>query len=193
MDDLSVGPLEVKLVRWPIDTERRNRYRAAGVPRLLVVEAGARPPVSSDLCEDWVRAPVSRDDLRARIAALKAKAESMRAPQVDPSGVLRCGLRSVSLSPAETDLLTVLVDCFGELASKELLGSCLTDRSEHSRRNALHLHISRIRRRIQPLGLAIRTVWGRGYLLESGPGEKNADGSITGGPYGDRIVTLEAG
>lgn len=33
-------------------------------------------------------------------------------------------------------------------------------------RNALDVHVLRVRRRIAPLGLAIRTVRSRGYLLE---------------------------
>ncbi|HEX2272971.1 MAG TPA: helix-turn-helix domain-containing protein, partial [Acidimicrobiales bacterium] len=33
-------------------------------------------------------------------------------------------------------------------------------------RNALDVHILRLRRRLRPLGLAIRTVRSRGYLLE---------------------------
>jgi DNA-binding response OmpR family regulator len=34
-------------------------------------------------------------------------------------------------------------------------------------RNALDVHVLRLRRRVAPLGLAIRTVRSRGYLLES--------------------------
>jgi DNA-binding response OmpR family regulator len=34
-------------------------------------------------------------------------------------------------------------------------------------RNALDVHVLRIRRRVAPLGLAIRTVRSRGYLLET--------------------------
>ena len=33
-------------------------------------------------------------------------------------------------------------------------------------RNALDVHILRLRRRVEPLGLSIRTVRSRGYLLE---------------------------
>jgi DNA-binding response OmpR family regulator len=34
-------------------------------------------------------------------------------------------------------------------------------------RNALDVHVLRLRRRVAPLGLVIRTVRSRGYLLES--------------------------
>ena len=36
-------------------------------------------------------------------------------------------------------------------------------------RNALDVHVLRLRRRLVPLALAIRTVRSRGYLLESAP------------------------
>jgi DNA-binding response OmpR family regulator len=33
-------------------------------------------------------------------------------------------------------------------------------------RNALDLHMMRVRQRINALGLTVRTVWGRGYVLD---------------------------
>jgi DNA-binding winged helix-turn-helix (wHTH) protein len=158
---------EVKLVRWPAESARRDRYRALGVLRLLVVEGGVPAPVSADVREDWVRAPVSDDDLKARVASLRAKAEAHRLPHVDPNGVLRYAGRSITVSRTETDLLECLVRQFGVLVTREMLRECLPDRPGGASRNALDLHIMRVRRRIRPLGLVIRTVWGRGYLLEA--------------------------
>jgi hypothetical protein len=159
---------EVKLVRWPAESARRAQYRAQGVLRLLVVEGGAPAPVCDDVREDWVRAPVSEADLRARVAMLRAKAETQRLPQVDPYGILRFGDRSVSVSPTETDLLECLIRGFGSLVPRKMLLDCLPDRPDGgTSRNALDLHIMRLRRRIRPVRLAIRTVRGRGYLLEA--------------------------
>ena len=162
---LSIG--DVKLVRWPAESDRRARYRAMGVLRVLVVEGGAPAPICSDVCEDWVRAPISKDDLRARVATLRAKAAAHRMPQVDPYGILRLAGRSVTVSRTETDLLDCLVRQFGTLVSRETLHECLPARRGNASRNALDLHIMRIRRRIKPLGLVIRTIRGRGYLLET--------------------------
>jgi DNA-binding response OmpR family regulator len=166
MRTLPIDHDEVKLVRWPVERDRLRDYRRTGVPRLLVVEAGAQPPVCSDVVEDWVRTPVSPDDVAVRIASLRARRRSMRRPRVDPTGVLRVGDRSVPLSPTETELLGELVGNYGAMTSTRALTRRLTDQSPASGANALHTHIKRIRRRIGPLGLAIRTVWGRGYLLE---------------------------
>jgi hypothetical protein len=158
---------DVKLVRWPAESARRDRYRTMGILRLLVVEGGVPAPICSDVREDWVRAPVTDDDLRARIATLKAKAEAHRLPRVDPNGVLRFAGRSITISRTETDVLECLVRQYGVLVTREALRDCLPDRPGGASRNALDLHIMRVRRRIRPIGLVIRTVWGRGYLLES--------------------------
>lgn len=138
-----------------------------GILRLLVVEGGVPAPICADVREDWVRAPVSDDDLRARVATLKAKADAHRLPHVDPNGVLRFAGRSITVSRTETDLLECLVRQFGVLVTRDMLRECLPDRPGGASRNALDLHIMRVRRRIRSLGLVIRTVWGRGYLLEA--------------------------
>lgn len=179
----TLDPTEVQLIRWPAESARRDRYRTLGVLRLLVVEGGARPPVCDDLREDWVRAPITRDDLQARIAALRVRSEAHRRPQVDPNGVVRyCG-RSGTVSPTATDLLQRLALEFGVLVCRTELHDCLPDRDQDPSRNALDLHIMRIRKRIRPLGLAIRTVWGRGYLLEP-----SADGPADAGRVGELVA-----
>jgi DNA-binding response OmpR family regulator len=154
-------------VRWPAEADRLGDYRRQGVARLLVVEAGARPPVCADVVEDWVRTPVSQVDLQTRIATLRARRCQLRMPQLDPAGVLRMGDRSVTLSPTETELLTELIARFGSMTPTCVLSERLPEQPADSRRNALHLHVMRIRRRIRPLGLHIQTVWRRGYLLEA--------------------------
>lgn len=158
-----------------------------GILRLLVVEGGVPAPICSDVREDWVRAPVTDDDLRARVATLKAKADAHRLPHVDPNGVLRFAGRSITVSRTETDLLECLVRQYGVLVTRDMLRDCLPDRPGGASRNALDLHIMRVRRRLRPLGLVIRTVWGRGYLLES---VENQPPALRGGQYGQRSEVL---
>jgi DNA-binding winged helix-turn-helix (wHTH) protein len=157
---------DVKLLRWPAEAARRELYRAQGVLRLLVVEGGVAAPVCSDFREDWVRPPISDSDLMVRVATLRAKAEAHRLPQVDPCGLLSFGGQTSTVSRTETDLLECLIRQFGQPVPRETLQECLPDRPGGTSRNALDLHIMRVRRRIAPLGLVIRTVWGRGYMLE---------------------------
>jgi DNA-binding response OmpR family regulator len=156
----------VHFVRWPTERGKRDHYRAQGLPTLLLVDPGAPPPVCGDPREDWVRTPVSKVDLDARISGLRARTAASHLPEIDPVGVVRFSSLSVAVSPTEADLLSALVDRIGEVVGRDSLLRCLPDRQADSRCNALNLHIMRIRRRIQPLGLTIRTVWGKGYVLE---------------------------
>ncbi|MEU3723188.1 winged helix-turn-helix domain-containing protein [Streptomyces sp. NPDC031705] len=156
---------KVELIRWPVDAARREACRDQGVMRLLVLEAGVEAPVCTDILEDWVRTPVSRSDLRARIDSLRVKGSADHVPTVDPNGVLRFRRMSAVLSPTETDLVNRLAESFSKVVPREILLEALSRTSQPSR-NALDLHIMRIRRRVNPLGLGLRTVWGRGYVLE---------------------------
>ncbi|GAB2846553.1 helix-turn-helix domain-containing protein [Lentzea nigeriaca] len=154
---------EVKLVRWPAEAASLARYRQMNVLRLLVVEGKAEPPITADVKEDWVRPPVSRADLMARIAALRARSDVYAVPHVDPAGLLRYGSRSVTVSTIGAALLARLADDFSDLVEREELLDLLP--GNDGDRNALDLQIMRLRRRIGPLGLGIQTVRGRGYVL----------------------------
>jgi len=88
-------------VRWPGEGQLRERLRAEGAPRLLVLdEDEPAPPVDSCL-EDWVRASASLADVDARIQALRERVVLHSAPAsgptIDDHGVLRHDGRWVSL------------------------------------------------------------------------------------------------
>ncbi|WP_277347772.1 MULTISPECIES: winged helix-turn-helix domain-containing protein [unclassified Streptomyces] len=158
---------DVIFVRWPAQADLRTRCRKEGVPRLLVVEAGAQPPISNDPVEDWVRPPVSRDDLEARVKVLQNRFNSRRVPTIDSTGTLSFGRHSITISTTQTELMRLLIDRFGEVVYRIEFVQRLATRTPTLNRNSLDLHIMRLRRRLLPLDLSIRTVWGRGYMLES--------------------------
>ncbi|MDG4861959.1 winged helix-turn-helix domain-containing protein [Streptomyces sp. T-3] len=158
--------VRVELIRWPTESARRDSCRDKGVMRLLVLEAGVEAPVCTDIREDWVRTPISKEDLRARIDSLRVKGSTDQVPSVDRNGVLRFRSVSAVLSPTETDLVTLLAESFTRVVQRTALLEVLA-RTAPASRNALDLHIMRIRRRVGQLGLGVRTVWGRGYVLEA--------------------------
>ncbi len=158
---------DVVFVRWPAQADLRTRCRQEGMPRLLVVEAGAQPPISNDPVEDWVRPPVSRDDLEARVAVLQNRFDSNRVPTIDSTGTLSFGHHSLTLSTTQTELMRLLIDRFGDVVHRTEFVQCFALRTLTLNRNALDLHIMRLRRRLLPIELSIRTVWGRGYMLEN--------------------------
>ena len=65
---------DVVLVRWPEETERLERLRAAGSPRLLLVGEDLAAPEPVDPLEDWIRLPAAEDDLRVRVSTLASRA-----------------------------------------------------------------------------------------------------------------------
>ena len=64
---------DVVLVRWPEETERLERLRAAGSPRLLLVGEDLAAPEPVDPLEDWIRLPAAEDDLRVRVSTLASR------------------------------------------------------------------------------------------------------------------------
>lgn len=167
---MDVSGRDVALIRWPGETDRLAYLRHLGVPRLLLLERDVEPPNSIDVLEDWVRQPVTEADIRARIATLAKRAGSEAAPtqppEIDGDGVMRFGNKWVSLPPVEARIVTAMAGRFGSVVHREVLTAAGWPEDPPSR-NALDVHVLRLRRRIEPLELAIRTVRSRGYLLES--------------------------
>lgn len=155
-------------MKWPSDEHVLEVARRGSVPRLLLVEGDSPPPVVQDELEDWIRVPADEVDLHARVEALdrRLRARSAAAPLLDDDGVLRVGAAWVSLPPVEARLTAALLGRLGAVVSRDALGRAGWPDGVPGR-NALDVHVLRLRRRIQPLGLAIRTVRARGYLLEA--------------------------
>jgi len=155
-------------VRWPREAETRDRLAAEGRPRLLLVENGALPPLVEDPLEDWVRIPAPETDVRARLDSLLVRARRFDPvlPTIDDDGVIRHDGSWVSLPPVEARLTRVLLDRFGAVVSREALARAGWPDGAPGR-NALDVHVLRLRRRLAGVGLAIRTVRSRGYLLEA--------------------------
>jgi DNA-binding response OmpR family regulator len=155
------------MVRWPSEQQRLAELRTAGQPRLVLVEKGERPPIPSDDLEDWIRIPAPEDDLRARVEGLRRRVGAPPTPPaLDEDGVLRFDGRWVSLPPVEARITTALLDRFGAVVGRDALARSGWPEGAPGR-NALDVHMLRLRRRVEAVGLAIRTVRSRGYLLET--------------------------
>jgi DNA-binding winged helix-turn-helix (wHTH) protein len=161
--------VDVVLLRWPTDSGRRDELAAMRAPRLLLVEGAAMPPTPCDCLEDWVRVPVAESDVAARVATLTARSaeHTVARPSLDTDGVLRHGPAWVPLPPVESRLTGAMLERYGAVVSRDALSRAGWPEGAPGR-NALDVHVLRLRRRIGPLGLVIRTVRSRGYLLEHG-------------------------
>ena len=176
------------LVRWPSEAEQRDRLAERHIPRLLLVDDGLPAPESHDCLEDWIRLPAPESDVRARMEGLltRSRAHLCTVPEIDGHGVLRFGSRWVSLPPVEARLADALVERFGAVVGRDTLRRSVWPGSSPGR-NVLDVHVLRLRRRLAPLGLVIRTVRSRGYMLERADPQDGAvpvlDGDIQPEPF----------
>jgi DNA-binding response OmpR family regulator len=161
--------VDVVLIRWPAEAPRRDQLAERGAPRLLLLETEDGPPVANDCMEDWIRVPAPEADVSARVHNLARRAglHDSGVPSLDDDGVLRYKASWVPLPPVEGRLTDALLGRFGAVVSRENLARAGWPEGAPGR-NALDVHVLRLRRRIAPLGLVIRTVRSRGYLLENG-------------------------
>lgn len=176
--------MDVTLLRWPDEDLQRRALSEAGDPRLLLVSDGEDPPQIIDCLEDWVRMPAADHELRARVETLAARSRAHRdnVPSLDGHGVLRYDGEWTALPPLEGRLTEGLLARYGAVASRESLIRAGWPQGAPGR-NALDVHVLRLRRRLAPLGLVIRTVRSRGYLLE--PARARAEhGQVSRGPTG---------
>ena len=156
------------LVRWPEESTRLDELRAMAAPRLLLVAPEVDPPAIADALEDWIRMPADDRDLRARVATLAERSGSGPGvgPELDADGLLRFRGKWIALSPVEQALAAALAERFGAVVGRDVLAKRVWPTGAPTR-NALDVHMLRLRRRVQELGLEVKTVRSRGYLLQA--------------------------
>jgi DNA-binding winged helix-turn-helix (wHTH) protein len=156
---------EIELVRWPGDGARRRAAAERGTPRLLLV-AGDAPPPRLDPDEDWLRVPADERDLLARMQRLAAQFDRRRCPpRLDVDRALRYGGRTVVVSRSEAAVLRPLLARFGELVTWDGLRHHLWPNGDRTFRS-MSARIFRLRARLEPIGLTIYTIRGRGVVLD---------------------------
>jgi DNA-binding response OmpR family regulator len=126
---------------------------------------------------DHVVSPTEARELveRVRHAASVARTPRPANPSldVDPAGrQVRCGDRSVTVTPSEMAVLQVLVDRSGEVVSKAQLADALPGQP---RPNTVEAHVSGLRRKLSSIGAPpIKTVHRQGYLFRPVAGPARA-------------------
>ena len=156
---------DVVILRWPEQADRIDDLERLGIPRLLIIEPEVAPPPSTSCIEDWLRLPVDDASLRARLVALAAHAQRHpTVPTLDEHGQLSHRGETVFLSMTDQRIAESLIEQYGRVVDEEEL----LERAQPESRNdqTLRVNVSRLRRRIAPLGLAIICVRGHGYLMQ---------------------------
>jgi hypothetical protein len=155
---------DVVVVRWPEQRPDAERLARVDRPHLLLVEPGVPPPELESCLADWIRLPADDADVRARLAALGARANKHPGvPVVDDFGEFSYAGQRVFLSPTDQRLADVLVASFDRAVPEPELFARLWDGEGET--SKVRVHVSRLRKRIEPLGLEITSIRGMGYRL----------------------------
>ena len=127
--------------------------------------------------DDYMIKPFSLPELEARVRAL------IRRGQCGVNPVYTCGtltfdsvgLRAaingttLELTTREMSVLEALMLRTGWVVSKEQLLERLYSYAEEASNNAIEVYIHRLRKKIEPAGVTIRTIRGLGYVIGSLP------------------------
>ncbi len=124
--------------------------------------------------DDYLVKPFALTELVARIQALTRRLHARQHNEI-LLGTLRLDLtakrafladRPLELLPREWAVLVHLLNHAGKVVSKEQILGAISGWNETLSSNAIEVYISRLRTKIAPAGVAIRTIRGFGYLME---------------------------
>jgi two-component system OmpR family response regulator len=124
--------------------------------------------------DDYVVKPFAMAELGARIRALLRRAQVQNSPRIAHGPlVVDKGARRATLSGERLELtarewavLEVLLHKTGKIVSKESIIHAVADWQSELSPNAIEVYVSRLRAKLEPSGIRIRTVRGFGYMLE---------------------------
>lgn len=127
--------------------------------------------------DDYMIKPFSLPELEARVRALIRRGQCGVNPvfsygSLTFDSVGRLALINgdpVELTTRELSVLEALISRIGRVISKEQLLECLYSYSEEASSNAIEVYIHRLRKKIEPAGVTIRTIRGLGYVIDKLP------------------------
>jgi two-component system OmpR family response regulator len=158
------------------------RARSLHVPVLILTARDALEDRVKGLdlgADDYLTKPFDLPEFEARVRALVRRGHRSGSAELrhgrirlDTAGRrLYCENVPIDLSLRELALIEVLMLREGRVVTKEQMVDHLYGWREEVGTNAIEVYIHRLRRKLEPVGVNIRTVRGMGYLLD-----KAADG-----------------
>lgn len=160
-----------------IDVLRALRRRGDGTPVILLTarsETAERVAGLDAGADDYLTKPFEMDELEARLRAM-ARRKNLEFSARDTIGPLVFDRTSRQLMQNDQPLdiprkeiatLECLLERRGRIVSKAQLITHVYGTGSDAEETAIEPHVSRLRKRLDPFGIQIKTARGLGYMLE---------------------------
>ena len=162
-----------------------RRLRAGGqkIPVLVLTARDALDDRVRGLdlgADDYMAKPFAMPELAARVRALVRRSQAQTGPKIVHGPLVLDTLarraylegEPLDLAAREWAVLEVLLARIEKIVSKESIIQAVASWGEELTPNAIEVYVSRLRAKLEPSGVRIRTVRGFGYMLEDFREEK---------------------
>ncbi len=161
-----------------LEVLKRLRKRGSHLPVLILTARDAIADRVAGLdcgADDYLPKPFDLTELLARLRALVRRHHGGSASASLSLGKLSLDTATqqvsingieLELSTREREVLTCLLHRTGKVVSKQALTASISSWDATVGSNAVEVYVHRLRKKIEPEGIAIRTVRGLGYLIE---------------------------
>ena len=161
-----------------LEVLRRLRHRKSRIPVLVLTARDALEDRVQGLnlgADDYLCKPFALAELEARAGALIRRGVGGGAAVITHGRLsLDTGARQAAVDGAplelprrELNLLELLLVQRGQVVAKQALLEKLFGLDDEAGVNAVEIYVHRLRKKLEPAGVRIRTVRGLGYLLEN--------------------------
>ena len=170
--------LDISLPRMDgLEVLARLRRRGQSVPVLLLTARSALDDRVRGLnlgADDYLTKPFEMDELEARLRALLRRSQSHTSQNqslgqlvLDGEGYFLLADRPLALTPREASILTTLMQRQGRPVSRQSLYEQTFSLSDEASPESIELYVHRVRKKLAGSNVAIVTLRGLGYSLET--------------------------
>jgi len=170
--------LDISLPRMDaLEVHARLRRRGQSVPVLLLTARSALDDRVRGLnlgADDYLQNPFEMDELEARLRALLRRSQSQTSQNqslgqlvLDGEGYFLLADRPLALTPREASILTTLMQRQGRPVSRQSLYEQTFTLSDEASPESIELYVHRVRKKLAGSNVAIVTLRGLGYSLET--------------------------
>ena len=156
---------------------RKLRERGLTVPVLILTARDALEDRVRGLdlgADDYMLKPFALGEFEARVRALLRRGHHAQSAKLSCGALVmdtlahrvQLGDTPVPLTAREWGVLEYLLMRQGQVVSKDKIMQAVCNWDEEISTNAVEVYMSRLRAKLEPAGVFIRTVRGFGYLLE---------------------------